>query len=356
MKTALVKIDLNIPMDSFDHPKVRTLKSILEYYSQRHEIIVLCSHLGQPKAFDPKLSFEPLCQSLSQKIGFSIKFLDSPVRPKQPGIYLLENIRFDARELKACPDMSIELESIADTVYFEALACCHRKHTSVYNLSHSSKATLGHFARKELSHWSKIAKSAKVLYLVGGAKAKTKIPFVDKLSKQHCVYVFGALAHCYLQDQMNLGASYIPKSPESNSIEHITIPTDFVWQSNDTNETYCSSNYKHHDDYIIDIGKQSIDTIKQMIDRSDLVIWLGPSCWFEKIEGQNSIDKIMTYLLSIDKEFYIGGGETAQAVLQSYPQLRSKIFDAGGALLAYLSKSQLYLPEAWLHTLEKQCS
>lgn len=345
-QVALIRIDLNIPIGDYKHPKVMTMDKILRYYTTKYKKIILCSHLGQPQQREERLSFKRLLSYLIEETGFNIHLLERLSRPKEDGIYLLENLRFDPREIKGCFDFAHELASIADRIYFEALACCHRKHTSVYHLLQSPKTSLGFFAKKELKNWKAIQKEQDVLYLIGGAKAKTKIPFIEKLSLQHPVYIFGALSHCYLKDTHNLGASYIPNySIQGQKLNlNTTLPRDFLWLSSDKG-FYYSEKPREPQDIIVDIGKSSLETLKDQIGKSKLVVWLGPSCWFEKITSEqvSSITQLTEFMSDQKKDFFIGGGETAQAILLQNPELKDKIFDAGGALLAYLSDSPVYL-------------
>lgn len=354
MKSAFIRVDLNIPINSIEHPKISTLKKIITFYKKIFDTVILCSHLGQPAGYDIKLSFAALLENLILKTGEKISLLKELKRPQKSGVYLLENIRFDKREYTNCPSLSLELAQMADLCFFEALACSHRPHASIYQLARHEKTQLGHFAKIEIKHWQKIRDVNKSLYMIGGVKASTKIPLIKHIIKNTEVFIFGAIAHCFLRQSRNLGQSHIPALSQNfvNQIQeekNIHLPTDFLWLDPIQNKTYIDVNPQNNTDIIVDIGPRSVSDLTALMQGYEQIIWLGPSCWFEKIKCRSSVQDITDHLLFEKKPFIVAGGETAQALLSNYDQgkIAKYLIDAGGAFMTYLSDQELSIPKSW---------
>ena len=76
-KTVLVRTDLNVPMQAgrvTDATRINRIVPTLQYLMERHAKVVILSHLGRPKGFDPALSLAPLVDALSAALW------DRPVR------------------------------------------------------------------------------------------------------------------------------------------------------------------------------------------------------------------------------------------------------------------------------------
>src|ERR1700754_2038894 len=67
-KTVLVRVDLNVPMQAgrvTDATRIHRVLPTLQYLMERHAKVVILSHLGRPKGFDPGQSLAPLVDALS---------------------------------------------------------------------------------------------------------------------------------------------------------------------------------------------------------------------------------------------------------------------------------------------------
>ena len=96
----------------------------------------------------------------------------------------------------------------------------------------------------------------------------------------------------------------------------------------------------------MDIGSNTIKKIKQIIDKSNTVLWNGPAGYLENenfIKGTISIAEIISNntrkknLISV-----LGGGDTLAAINKSENKLSfSHLSTAGGAFLEYLEGKDL---------------
>ena len=186
-------------------------------------------------------------------------------------------------------------------------------------------------------------------FLIGGAKAKTKLPFIKKLSKNHQVYVFGALAHCLQVQTKHLGESFIPEKPQNFNIsdyhqKSIAIAHDFLWEI-DPQQKIVSQKCPNKQAFIVDIGHESLLELNGLIKKAKTIIWMGPPCWFERFEKNKTSITQITRMIRKDQTLILGGGETAQSVLDECPNLKALVIDAGGALMSYLSGEPLKIFE-----------
>ena len=94
---------------------------------------------------------------------------------------------------------------------------------------------------------------------------------------------------------------------------------------------------------IFDIGSQSINTIKDIIEVSDVIVWNGPLGLIENTKFSKGSVDIAKYLSKSHSRVIIGGGDTLLAL--NIAQLDSKdyyfVSTAGGAFLEALEDKVL---------------
>ena len=97
---------------------------------------------------------------------------------------------------------------------------------------------------------------------------------------------------------------------------------------------------------ILDIGSNTINSIKKKIEQSNTVLWNGPAGYFENenfANGTKSIAKaISKNTLERSLISVLGGGDTLAAINQHKNELSfSHLSTAGGAFLEYLEGKDL---------------
>ena len=101
-----------------------------------------------------------------------------------------------------------------------------------------------------------------------------------------------------------------------------------------------------NDDLILDIGPKTINKIKDIIERSETILWNGPAGYFENPSFANGSYEIAKKILEKNKNNLIysvvGGGDTI-AVLNQINAINNFNFvsTAGGAFLEYLEGKEL---------------
>ena len=101
-----------------------------------------------------------------------------------------------------------------------------------------------------------------------------------------------------------------------------------------------------NDDLILDIGPKTIKKIKDIIERSETILWNGPAGYFENPNFANGCYEIIKKIIEKKEKNQIysiaGGGDTI-AVLNQMNAVDNFNFvsTAGGAFLEYLEGKDL---------------
>ena len=136
------------------------------------------------------------------------------------------------------------------------------------------------------------------------------------------------------------------KTAKANSCP-IIYPEDVVVGKNMDDQAQIKElNEVTNDDLILDIGPKTINKIKNIIERSETILWNGPAGYFENkhfAKGSYEIaEKIKKK--NMDNSIYsvAGGGDTI-AVLNQINAINNFSFvsTAGGAFLEYLEGKEL---------------
>ena len=148
-KKVLVRCDFNVPLKggviTDDHRITAVLPTLQKLIADGGRLI-LCSHLGKPKGYDPEKSLAPVAKRLSELLGKEVVFADDPevVGPKAKAavaamkdgdVVLLENTRFRPEETKNGEEFSKELGELCEVYVNDAFGTAHRAHCSTVGVT-----------------------------------------------------------------------------------------------------------------------------------------------------------------------------------------------------------------------------
>ena len=365
-KIILLRVDFNVPIDNKkiqDITRINKMKEIIHSYINNNNKIVLCSHLGGPKKnMKDGLSFHPIKSEIEKALDSEIDFKDiekiekSKIKKSKKNIFLLENIRFYPGEETNNDEFSEKLASIADVYINEAFSCSHRSHASINGVTKYIDSYAGETVIEEINALNKIITQTQkpVACLIGGSKISTKIDLIiNLLPKMDYMIIGGAMANNFFKyDNVNIGKSYFEQVDISivKSIHQVAnrcgckiiLPTDvIVSQNQNTKGTLKKLNEVNNDDFIFDIGNETIKIIDEKLSKCKTVLWNGPFGLFENDNFSNGTEKIAKSVANYTKKNNLisvaGGGDTFAAIKKS--NLISDftyISTAGGAFLEWL--------------------
>ena len=144
--------------------------------------------------------------------------------------------------------------------------------------------------------------------------------------------------------QSDLVPEILNNAVKSNTT--IVLPKDFICNdkfSNDGNIVYKDLSIGIPPNYMgLDIGIKTITEFKDILKKSDHIIWNGPLGVFEFDNFSNGSKEIMKFISELQATTIIGGGDTA-ACCEKF-NLSDKMYhisSGGGASLEFLEGKQL---------------
>ena len=371
----ILRLDLNVPIKDkviIDDTRINLCLPFIKKLIQKKAKIIIISHLGRPKGVkDPTLSLIPIYKYLKKKLETNVYFFmgnfDDEVKEKfshlkEGDIILAENIRYFKEETENDENFSKKLASLGDIYINDAFSCSHRKQSSIHKITKFiDKCYAGPLLRKEINAINLVIKNKKepVTCIIGGSKISTKINVITSLiEKINNLIIVGAMANnFFIYHDYSIGKSLVENNTsdiikkiydqaKKNNCE-IIIPEDcVVGTSFDGKGKNKNLKQIKEKEIILDIGFSTIKKIKEVIDKSNTVLWNGPAGYFENENFQNGTLSIAeTISKNTNKKSLVsvlGGGDTLAAINKSKNKLFfSHLSTAGGAFLEYLEGKDL---------------
>ena len=371
-KRVLMRVDFNVPMDGkriADNTRIRAaLPTILELIRGGAKI-VLVTHLGRPKGFDPNLSTEPLAVALSKLLGQRVKHIVDCIGVEVEAIVselcagdvlLLENIRFYEEETKNDSEFAVKLASLADLYVNDAFGAAHRAHASTEGITHHfDQCAAGLLMEKEIEYLSKVLHNPErpFVAILGGAKISDKIGVIENLlDKVDQLIIGGGMAYTFLKakglsvgnsiaelDKLDLANALLQKALEQNLIIH--LPHDHViGREFDPNTEFQAVTGEGIPDGWsgFDIGIKTVAKFGEIIDTAKTIIWNGPLGVYEFEQFAKGTLEIAQRVGESEAVSIVGGGDCVAAVRQAGAADRiTHISTGGGASLEFLEGKQL---------------
>lgn len=339
-KRVLVRCDLDVPIDSdgsiADDFRITKSLPTIKYLLESNSTLVLLAHLGRPQKPDKKFSLRPVAEKLETLLGQEVKFIEDYAKATQvEGLLLLENLRFDPRELKNDTRFAKQLASLGEVYVNEAFAESHQRAASVVKLAGLLPSYAGINLTEEVEVLTKALESPKrpFIAIIGGAKADTKLPVIKNLTR--------------LSDKILIGGKLI--SEKISPDPRIIMPEDVVVAKVVDDQIVGDplverkSLVERLDSFkIFDLGFESIKTYISYIKEAKTIVWNGPMGVFEDQRFLSGTQRIAEAIVQSQAFSIVGGGDTVFA-LKSLGWLDkfSHVSTGGGAMLAFLAGEKL---------------
>ncbi|MEO5646362.1 MAG: phosphoglycerate kinase [Candidatus Paceibacterota bacterium] len=362
----LVRVDYNVPIVNNKIRDTRRITSSFETIStilKKGGTPILLAHLG-----DSTASLRPVATLLSKT--YNIVFITHDVMdthihsiieqvPKGT-IILLENIRQYEGEEKNDVTFAKTLSKLGQYFVNDAFSVSHRKHASVVGIAKYLPSFAGAQMQKEIAALSPVLNNKKhpFVFILGGAKFETKIPLLKRFATlADNVVITGAIMNSFYNEAgFPVGKSVVEDGfakPISALLKNpaVLLPPDCLVIRNEETVTVTPLEIEAQD-VIVDIGPQSVALITEKIMKAKLVVWNGPTGWYEKgfVKATTALAKAT---IASKAHTVIGGGDTGAVVEKIFgitgasakatALQRKNIFisTGGGATLEYLANGTL---------------
>jgi len=379
-KRVLVRVDFNVPLDEeagviTDDSRIRAALPTIKYLIDQGARIILCSHLGRPKGrVVEKLRLAVVGQRLSQILGRQVVVtrdcigseVEEAIEKLNGGdVLLLENIRFHPEEEENDASFAQALAQLADIYINDAFGASHRTHTSIVGITKYLPAVAGLLIEKELNVLDGILTNPvhPFVGLVGGAKVSDKIIVLENiLDKVDSLLVGGGMAAALLkaksyevglsvkEDKLDLAVKLIEDADRRGV--RLLLPVDVVIADRlgAEAELRTVAIEKIPSDWrIVDIGPLTIKYFAAELDGSKTVFWNGPMGVYEIPRFAQGTQAMARRLAGLDATTIIGGGSTAEAVIEmGLADKMTFVSTGGGASLRFLGGKSLPGVEALL--------
>ncbi len=313
---------------------------------------------------------KPIAKRLSQLLGRNVRFVKDGVsfkagteisRMKNGEIIMLENLRFENGEQKNSRILARNLAKLADIYVNDAFAVSHRAHASVSAIKNYLPSYAGLLLEKEIVNLHKVLNPKKPLVIViGGAKITTKIPLIKKLHKKaERILIGGALANNFFvargfkvgkslvdKQSIKFAKSFLPRW-QAGGNKNIILPIDVVISNKESGWRAVVKNVNQVgiNDYIFDIGPETVRLYANFIKKAKTIIWNGPMGVFEEEKfkhGTLSIARVIASRSTGSAFGVVGGGETIEALkMTKMIDYVDWVSTGGGAMLAFLGGGKM---------------
>jgi phosphoglycerate kinase len=381
-KRVLVRVDFNVPIDDstgeiMDDSRIQASLPTIQYLVNHQAKVVLCSHLGRPKGKpDIKFSLKPVVPRVSGMLGKSVTFMEDCIgldteravnAMKNGDVLLLENVRFHPEEEKDDPAFARALSKLADIYVDDAFGTAHRNHVSIVGITQYLPAVAGLLLEKELATLGGLLKSPRHPFgtLLGGAKVSDKVALMENmLDKVDFMLVGGGMAATFLkaknyeiglslfeEDRLAIATSLMNRV-DGNGVR-LLLPVDAVVTNEVSDKGTCQVvpiESIPADRKIVDIGPRTVERFGEELRKCRTVFWNGPMGVYEIPQFAKGTETMAKLLANIKASTIIGGGSTAELVINmGLAGKMTFVSTGGGASMSYLGGEKLPGVEALLN-------
>jgi phosphoglycerate kinase len=372
-KRVLARVDFNVPQDEqgsiTDDNRIRAALPTIKYLLDHGAKLILCTHLGRPKAkVEPEFTLKPCAKRLGELLGRNVPLAADVVGPsarqmaavlKDGEVMMLENVRFEAGEEKNDPELSKQFASLAEIYVNDAFGTAHRAHASTAGVAAFLPAVAGFLMKKEIEVMgSALDKPARpFVAILGGAKVKDKIGVIaNLLEKVDTLILGGGMAYTF---QKALGGSIGKSLLDESRVDYarevmaaagkkgvkLLLPID-----NEAAQEFSNDGIRatFHSREIpegwegMDIGPDTQKIFSDEVLKAKTVIWNGPMGVFEFSNFAAGSLAVAKAMAACGGTTIVGGGDTAAAVEQfGLAGKMTHVSTGGGASLEFLEGKEL---------------
>jgi phosphoglycerate kinase len=342
-RRVLVRVDFNVPLangEVEDDSRIRAAMGTIELLRKRGAALVLVSHLGRPKGFDPALSMAPVAARLGQLLGAEVTLAPAVVGPEVermarqlgPGeVLMLENSRFEPGEASNDPELARRLAALADLYVNDAFGAAHRAHASTEGVAHLLPAYAGLLLEREVRELTAVRDDPvhPLCVVLGGAKVTDKIGVMERFVEvADQVLVGGAMCFSFFRAQgVSTGDSLVEEEGVELAREvlqrargcrcQLRLPVDLVIADRlDAKAARRElAGVEVPDGWMgLDIGPRTAAGYAAAVGSAGTVFWNGPMGVFELEPFAAGTRAVAEAVAGASATTVVGGGDSAAAL------------------------------------------
>lgn len=361
-KTAVIRVDLNVPMADgvvTDDTRLKAVKPTVDAIAAAGGRSVLLAHFGRPKGqVVPEMSLRPVVPALAEVLGRDVGFAELGDVLPDSDVVVMENTRFFEGEEKNDAELAARFAALGDVYVNDAFSAAHRAHASTEAVANLLPAAAGETMGAELEALEKaLGNPARpVVAVVGGAKVSSKLAVLKHLvEKVDHLVIGGGMANTFLFAQgHNVGASLCEKDLRDTALAilanaeksgcSVHLPIDVVvareFKAHAESAVKAISEVAE-DEMILDAGPASVQVLSGVLSECNTLVWNGPMGAFEMEPfdmATVALAKAAGALTEDGKLLTVaGGGDTVAALAHAgVKEQFTHISTAGGAFLEWM--------------------
>lgn len=375
-KTALVRVDINVPVENnlvTDSTRIERIVPTIQHITKAGGKVVLFAHFGRPKGVRvPQMSLSVVLPALEAALGQPVAFAEDcigapakkVVGAMQAGdVALMENTRFHEGEEKNDKLLAASMAALGDFFVNDAFSAAHRAHASTEAIAHLRPACAGRLMEAELKALEAAleAPARPVAAVVGGAKVSSKLDLLSNLiSKVDHLIIGGGMANTFLvakgleigtslaeHDMADTAREIMDKASEAGCTLH--LPVDIVVAREfvaDAAHEILPADQCPSDAMILDAGPDSVAALSEVFAQCRTLVWNGPLGAFEIAPFDAATNAAAQEAARLTREGVLvsvaGGGDTVAALNKAgVGSDFSYISTAGGAFLEWMEGKTL---------------
>lgn len=361
-KTAVVRVDLNVPMADgavTDDTRLQAIKPTVDAVASAGGRSVLLAHFGRPKGkVVTEMSLKPIVPALGEVLGRDVGFYGLYDEKGSEDVIVIENTRFHPGEEANDAALAADFAALGDVYINDAFSAAHRAHASTEGIAHLLPSAAGETMGAELEALEKAlgAPAHPVVAVVGGAKVSSKLAVLTHLvEKVDHLIIGGGMANTFLHAQgYDVGASLCEKDLKETALAIlenadaqnciIHLPTDVV----------VAKEFKAHadnrvvavdavgdDEMILDAGPDTVADLIAVLEKAKTLVWNGPMGAFEMAPFDAATVALAQAAAKLTDAGALlsvaGGGDTVAALAHAGAKDSfTHISTAGGAFLEWM--------------------